>query len=99
MFAPRASVILAHLPGQDLRADRPLRAPAHSSRRRRLWDHLIDCPFHHFQYDVRTGENHFPRNVYPEDIPRLQAQLRPLEAFPVKMEDGWIWVDLDPATR
>jgi len=21
-----------------------------------MWDHLVDCPFHHFQYDVRTGE-------------------------------------------
>ncbi|MCU1337057.1 MAG: hypothetical protein JWO19_2638 [Bryobacterales bacterium] len=59
-----------------------------------LWDHLIDCPFHHFQYDVRTGENHFPRNVYPPDLPRLQTQLRPLKVFPVKIEDGWIWADL-----
>ena len=60
-----------------------------------LWDHLIDCPFHHFQYDLRTGRNHYPRNVYPADLPRLQNQLGPLEVFPVKMEDGWVWVDLD----
>jgi 3-phenylpropionate/trans-cinnamate dioxygenase ferredoxin component len=62
-----------------------------------LWDHLIDCPYHHFQYDIRTGENHFPRNVYPKDIPRLQEQLRPLPVYPVKIEEEWIWVDLDPA--
>jgi 4a-hydroxytetrahydrobiopterin dehydratase len=30
-----------------------------------LWDHLLDCPWHHFQYDVRSGESHFPKNVYP----------------------------------
>ena len=28
-----------------------------------MWNHLLDCPFHHFQYDVRTGENYFPSNV------------------------------------
>ena len=28
-----------------------------------MWDKLIDCPFHHYQYDVTTGENFFPRNV------------------------------------
>ena len=32
-----------------------------------MWDNLINCPFHHFQYDVRTGENHYPKNVYPEE--------------------------------
>ncbi len=26
-----------------------------------LWDHLLDCPYHHFQFDVRTGENYFPK--------------------------------------
>jgi 4a-hydroxytetrahydrobiopterin dehydratase len=31
-----------------------------------LWDDLIDCPWHHFQYDIRTGENRYPKNVYPE---------------------------------
>jgi nitrite reductase/ring-hydroxylating ferredoxin subunit len=20
-----------------------------------LWDHLLDCPWHHFQYDIWTG--------------------------------------------
>lgn len=60
-----------------------------------LWDQLIDCPWHHFQYDVRTGENIFPKNVYPSDIPRLQEQVRPLRVYPVKVEDGGIWVDLE----
>lgn len=61
----------------------------------RMWDHLIDCPWHHFQYDVRTGENHFPKSVYPADYPRLQEQLRPLRTYPVQIRDGDAWVDLE----
>jgi 3-phenylpropionate/trans-cinnamate dioxygenase ferredoxin subunit len=60
----------------------------------RLWEHLIDCPWHHYQYDIRTGENHFPGNVYPKDLPHLQGQLKPLETYPVELRDGEIWVDL-----
>ncbi len=43
----------------------------------RMWDHLLTCPWHQFQYDVRTGENHYPRDVYPADYPRLREQLDP----------------------
>lgn len=60
-----------------------------------LWDHLLDCPWHHFQYDVRNGENHFPRNVYPADLPRLQEQVRPLKTYPVEVKEGEVWVDLE----
>ena len=59
-----------------------------------LWDHLLECPFHHFQFDVRTGENHFPRNVYPEDLPHLQRQVRPLRTYAVEVREGDVWVDL-----
>jgi 3-phenylpropionate/trans-cinnamate dioxygenase ferredoxin component len=59
-----------------------------------LWDDLIDCPFHHFQYDVRTGENRFPKNVYPEDMPHLEQQVRSLQHYAVEVRDGDIWVDL-----
>ena len=59
-----------------------------------LWDNLIDCPFHHFQYDVKTGENYFPQNVYPQDYPELQEQLRPLKTYPVEVRDREVWVDL-----
>ena len=60
----------------------------------RVWDYLLDCPWHHFQYDVRSGENHYPKNVYPADYPRLQEQLRPLRTYPVQVRDGDVWVDL-----
>ncbi len=60
-----------------------------------LWGCLLDCPWHHFQYDVRSGENHFPRNVYPEDMQELQGQVRPLNTYPVEIREGEIWVDLE----
>ena len=60
-----------------------------------MWDNLIDCPFHHFQYDVTTGENHFPGNVYPKDDERLLAQLRPLKTYSVELRNGEVWVDLE----
>lgn len=60
-----------------------------------LWDNLLDCPFHHFQYDVRTGENYYPKNVYPRDYPRLQEQLNPLKTYPVQVRDGAVWVDIE----
>jgi nitrite reductase/ring-hydroxylating ferredoxin subunit len=54
-----------------------------------LFQDAIDCPLHHYLYDLRTGENRYPRNVFPAD---LAAQLAPLPLYPVKDEDGWIWV-------
>lgn len=60
-----------------------------------LWDNLLDCPFHHFQFDVRTGENYFPRNVYPKDMPHLEEQVRPLRTYAVEVRDGDVWVDLE----
>jgi nitrite reductase/ring-hydroxylating ferredoxin subunit len=49
----------------------------------------IDCPVHHYLYDLRSGENRYPRNVFPAD---LAARLAPLPLYPVKEEQGWIWV-------
>src|SRR2546422_681292 len=60
-----------------------------------LWDNLIDCPYHHFQYNVETGENYFPKNVYPKDYPKLQEQLHPLRTYPVQVRDSEVWVDLE----
>jgi 3-phenylpropionate/trans-cinnamate dioxygenase ferredoxin subunit len=54
-----------------------------------LYFDAIDCPLHHYVYDLRTGENRYPRNVFPAD---LTVQLAPLPLYPVKEEDGWIWV-------
>ncbi len=60
-----------------------------------LWDNLLTCPWHNFQYDVRSGENYYPKNVYPEDVPELRRQLRPLPTYPVEIREGDVWVDLE----
>jgi 3-phenylpropionate/trans-cinnamate dioxygenase ferredoxin subunit len=59
-----------------------------------LWGPLIDCPWHHFQFDCRTGENHFPANVYPNDLRYLKKQLAPLKRYAVEIRDGEVWVDI-----
>ena len=58
-----------------------------------LWGPLIDCPYHHFQFDCRTGENHFPSNVYPSDLQQLRKQLASLKSYPVEVREGDVWVD------
>jgi nitrite reductase/ring-hydroxylating ferredoxin subunit len=41
----------------------------------RLEDHVLTCPWHGWQYDVRTGENEFDRAIK-------------LETYDVRVEDG-----------
>ncbi len=55
----------------------------------RVYMGALDCPWHHYLYDLRTGENRYPRNVFPAD---LAARLAPLPLYPVKEVQGWIWV-------
>jgi nitrite reductase/ring-hydroxylating ferredoxin subunit len=58
----------------------------------RMYMGMIDCPLHHYLYDLRTGENRYPRDVFPAD---LAERLGPLPLYPVKEEGGWIWVSLE----
>lgn len=55
----------------------------------RLYMGAVDCPRHHYVYDLRTGVNRYPRNVFPR---HLAEQLAPLPVYPAKEEKGWIWV-------
>lgn len=54
-----------------------------------LWDNEIDCPHHHYTYDSHTGENRFPRRVFPA----AEAQhVKGIGVFDVREEGGWVLV-------
>ena len=53
-----------------------------------VWRGVLDCPWHHFQYDIRTGENLYPRRVYPLNaLPHLRQQVSSLMTYPVRVVD------------
>lgn len=61
-----------------------------------VWKGVLDCPWHHFQYDIRTGENLYPRRVYPLDaLPHLHDQVKPLRTYPVRVVDQEIQVEIE----
>ncbi len=49
----------------------------------RLDRHVLTCPWHGWQFDVRTGENEFDRALA-------------LQTFPVRVEDGDVKIELPP---
>lgn len=53
---------------------------------------IIECPWHYYRYDVRTGKNIYPRNVYPADLNYLERDLQPLQHYPVWVEGDEILV-------
>lgn len=59
--------------------------------RAQLLDFLIECPWHHYQYDIRTGENCFPKTVYPRDLAEC---VQPLATYRVELKGSEIWVEL-----
>ena len=59
-------------------------------------DGAIVCPFHRTAFDLKTGE---PKNwtPFPPVVGPLMGQLsaaKGLPTYPVKIEDGSIWVDI-----
>lgn len=66
----------------------------------KVWQGVIDCPWHHFQYDIRTGENLYPRRVYPLDsLPHLREQVHPLSVYPVRVVDEDLQVGLPESCK
>jgi nitrite reductase/ring-hydroxylating ferredoxin subunit len=55
---------------------------------------LVECPYHQYQYDCRTGENHHPANIYPEALQELRRQSASLKRYSVEIRDGDVWVDV-----
>ena len=52
----------------------------------------IVCPHHHYAYDAYTGENRYPKRVFP----RARAKLvKSIHALPTREGQGWVWVGVD----
>lgn len=49
----------------------------------------IDCPHHHYTYDARTGENRYPKRVFPRE---RAARVQSIRSFEARDDDGWVWV-------
>ncbi len=58
-----------------------------------LYDYTLDCPLHHFTYDVRTGENLYPKNVYPASMPQLRRQVISLRTHRVRVEGDDVLIE------
>lgn len=52
----------------------------------------VDCPNHHYTYDARTGQNRYPKRVFP----RVRAAtVKPITAYEARESDGFVWVRTD----
>ena len=61
-----------------------------------LWEDEIDCPHHHYTYDPRTGENRFPKRVFPA---RRAETVPGIPVFPTEEAEGWVSVDVGEPHR
>jgi nitrite reductase/ring-hydroxylating ferredoxin subunit len=58
-----------------------------------LWNGAIDCPWHHYTFDVVTGENQYPTRFYPEELLcGLAGTVRPLRTFPLQRRGEDLYV-------
>lgn len=58
----------------------------------KLWQGTLECPWHHHRYDPATGRNVYPADVYPDDLPELQAEVRPASTLPVRVRGETVLV-------
>lgn len=52
----------------------------------------VDCPRHHYLFDVRSGENRYPLPIYPA-WKRAEVGDLKLGVFRCEERDGWILVE------
>jgi nitrite reductase/ring-hydroxylating ferredoxin subunit len=57
-----------------------------------VYDDEIDCPHHHYTYDAHTGENRYPKRVFPRARANLVKSIR---TYLTREEQGWVWVHID----
>lgn len=58
-----------------------------------LWNGTIDCPWHHYTYDVVTGENVYPTRFYGEEFgDSLATAIRSLRTYPLERRGDDLYV-------
>jgi nitrite reductase/ring-hydroxylating ferredoxin subunit len=59
-----------------------------------MWGDAVDCPLHHYLFDLRTGSNLYPVPVYPawkrEEVGDLGLRI-----YPCREEEGWVLVSVE----
>jgi nitrite reductase/ring-hydroxylating ferredoxin subunit len=55
---------------------------------------LIDCPWHNFQFDCRTGKNHPTVDACSAELVHPGDQVRPLKKYPTEVRNGDVWVEV-----
>ncbi len=70
--------------------DGPLREGklVRSTTNQDIW---VDCPWHHYLFELSTGENYYPKSVYPDD---LKATVPSLRVFPLLEVNGQLEIEI-----
>jgi 3-phenylpropionate/trans-cinnamate dioxygenase ferredoxin subunit len=85
-------LILVHTEGEVLALDARCPPRGGSLDQSNLWQGIVECPWHHYRYDARTGQNLHPRNDYPADLASLQGNLGPVRRYAAQVINEQIWV-------
>ncbi len=88
-------VLLVHIEGAFYALDSRCPHKAAPLVEGKLWGGTLECPWHHYLYDVKTGENLYPRNVYPTDLAFLKQDVRSIPCYPVQVRGEDVLVTLD----
>lgn len=90
MVAAGKRVLLARLRSGDVVATSPL-CPHESAplAEGSVRADAVDCPRHHYLFDLRTGRNLYPYPIYPRWKQEEVGELN-LDVYPCREEDGWI---------
>jgi 3-phenylpropionate/trans-cinnamate dioxygenase ferredoxin subunit len=59
-----------------------------STTNQEVW---IDCPWHHYLFELSTGENYYPKSVYPDDLKTTAPSIR---VFPIRQVHGGLEVEV-----
>jgi len=68
------------------------RGPLHQGK---LVGEEIECPWHYFRWNVRTGENIYPANIFPPDLAKEVPP--PLTSYRVRIRGEEIEIEMPQA--